>query len=519
MTVKRLRTCANALRLLLLFTGLLLITAFPARAVQAPEGTTAIVGATVIDGNGGPPLPDATIVIQGKRIAAIGPQSSVQVPRGARVIDGTGKYVTPGFVDTNVHMSPITGGEVGELTFARYWDRLEDLVLDGVQLQLKYGVTTVRDSYGTLLPLMAVRDAIAAGEKIGPRMYVAGNILGWEGPSTRRAPPRSELTLFQEQIDDFFTLGTAEELINMTPDELRVAMNAYLDRGPDFIKYNGTSHSFPALISFSPRAQRVIVEETHKRGLIAEIHSTSLEGLRLSLLAGIDLVQHPEAVGRRELTDEIVDLIIERDIICSLLPNKYTGRIWEQRLEQRERARKAQEEAAGSPMRSIPKTSFEIRDEVEATGLKQAGTVYWSNLEARWANGQKLIRAGCIISVGADNLLFGRPGVAPEFLREDHPVPEHLEPGIGTIIAIEGLVELGMTPSEAIVAATRNGALACKALDEFGTLEVGKLADILLLGADPLADISNIRRLEMVMKEGEIIDTESLPTNPVTGKW
>ncbi len=156
---------------------------------------------------------------------------------------------------------------------------------------------------------------------------------------------------------------------------------------------------------------------------------------------------------------------------------------------------------------------------MEATGLKQAGTVYWSNLEARWANGQKLIRGGCIISVGADNLLFGRPGVAPEFLREDHPVPEHLEPGIGTIVAIEGLVELGMTPSEAIVAATKNGAMACKALDEFGTLEAGKLADILVLGADPLADISNIRRLEMVMKEGEIIDTESLPTNPVTGKW
>ena len=98
-------------------------------------------------------------------------------------------------------------------------------------------------------------------------------------------------------------------------------------------------------------------------------------------------------------------------------------------------------------------------------------------------------------------------------------MPEHLEPGIGTIIAIEGLVELGMTPSEAIVAATKHGAMACKALDEFGTLEVGKLADILVLGADPIADISNIRKLEVLMKGGQIIDIESLPTNPVTGKW
>jgi len=517
--VKHLRICTSAARLVLPCVGLGLASADPATAFQANDGMMAIVGATVIDGNGGRPLPDATILIQGARIAEIGPRASVAVPAGARVFDGAGKFVTPGIVDTNVHMGPITGGATGEYTFARYWDRLEDLILQGVQGQLKYGVTTVRDSYGPPEALMAVRDSIAAGVWVGPRMYVAGNILGWEGPSTRRAPPRSELTFFQEQLDDLFTLGTAEEFLNMTPEEMRVAMNVYLDRGPDFIKYNGTSHTSPALISFSPCVQRVIVDETHKRGLVAETHSTSLEGLRLSLLAGIDVVQHPENVGLRVITDELVDLIVERGVICSLLPNKYTGRIWQQRLEQREVARKAQAEATNGPQRRIPRTSFEIRRDVQATGLRDPGTIYWSNLEARWANGQKLIQAGCIVSVGADNLLFGRPGVAPEFLREDHPVPEHLEPGIGTIVAIEGLVELGMTPAEAIVAATKHGAMACKALDDFGTLEVGKLADILVLGGDPLADISNIRKLEVVMKEGVIIDIESLPTNPITGEW
>jgi len=519
MTVKYLRSSTRAARLLPTCVGLFLASADPATAFQAAEGTIAIVGATVIDGNGGPPLADATILIHGERIAEIGARASVAVPAGAHVIDGAGKYVTPGIVDTNVHMGPITGGPTGEYTFARYWDRLEELVLQGVQGQLKYGVTTVRDSYGPPEALMAVRDSIAAGVWVGPRMYVAGNILGWEGPSTRRAPPRSELTFFQEQLDDLFTLGTAEEFLNMTPDEMRVAMNVYLDRGVDFIKYNGTSHTTPALISFSPRVQQVIVEETHKRGLVAETHSTSLEGLRLSLLAGIDVVQHPENVGLRVITDELVDLIVERGVICSLLPNKYTGRIWQQRLEQREEARKAQAEAQDGPQRRIPRTSFEIRRDVQATGLRDPGTIYWSNLEARWANGQKLIQGGCVVSVGADNLLFGRPGVAPEFLREDHPVPEHLEPGIGTIVAIEGLVELGMTPAEAIVAATKHGAMACKALDEFGTLEVGKLADILVLGADPLADISNIRKLEVVMKAGEFIDIDSLPTNPITGNW
>ncbi|MGH7475242.1 MAG: amidohydrolase family protein [Longimicrobiales bacterium] len=514
------RSCEHvrASVLVVFLTGSPLFLASPPSAAQSTEAATAIVGATLIDGNGGPPIRDATLVIVGKRIAAVGPRVSVTVPPNARIIDGSGKFVTPGLVDTNVHMSPISG----HLNYARYWDRIEDLVLQGVQLQLKHGVTTVRDSYGPLLPMIAVRDAINRGEQIGPRMYVAGNIIGWEGPSERRLRgiggiAESELGFFGEQLDDFFTLGTGEELIHMTPDELRVAINGYLDKGPDFIKYNGTAHSWPARIEFSPRAQKVIVEETHKRGLVAETHSTTPEGLYLSILAGIDLIQHPEALGLRELTDELVDMIVERGIICSLLPNKYTGQIWRNYLSEREAARKKWGELRES--RRIPLTTAEIERMVQETGWEHSGTVLRQNLEMRRVNGQKLIRSGCTVSVGADNLLFGRPGVAPEFLREDHPVPEHLEPGIGTIIAIEGLVELGMTPAQAIVAATKNGALASKALDQYGTLEVGKFADLLLLGGDPLEDISNIRTLELVMMEGRIVDHSSLPTNALTGQW
>ena len=494
-----------------LFAGLFLITAFPASAVQAPDGTTAIVGATVIDGNGGAPLPDATIVIRGKRIAAIGPQSSVRVPRGARVIDGTGKYVTPGFIDTNVHLNLSFGRRWSE-TNARYWPRNADLTLQAAQLHLKHGITTIRDSYGALLPGIQVRDAIAQGELLGPRMYVAGNIVGWGGPYsvTFSGIRESELTLFEEQINDSITLGSGEELMHMTPEELRVAINAYLDLGPDFIKYGGTAHTaYPAAITFSPRAQRVIVEETQKRGLVAETHSATLEGLRLSVLAGIDLIQHPRSLGRREITDELVDLIVERGVICSGLQNTITGEAWAWHLEERDRALKAQAKIAAQGRRA-PKTSAEIRRDEDEADLARA---------IKRRNAERLIRAGCITSVGTDNLLFGHSTVAPEFLRERHAVAEHQAPGIGTIIAIEGLVELGMTPSEAIVAATKHGAMACRALDEFGTLEVGKLADILILGADPLADISNVRKLVIVIKEGEIIDTESLPTHPVTGEW
>jgi imidazolonepropionase-like amidohydrolase len=497
-----------------------LASAGPARvAGQGAEEVKAIVGATVIDGNGGQPLADATIVIRGKKIEAIGPRASIEVPRGATVIDGRGKYATPGFVDTNVHMSLAFGRRWTE-TNARYWDRNADLVEQGVQLHLKHGVTTVRDSYGALLPMMRVRDAIERGETVGPRMYVAGNIVGWGGPfsMTFSRIPERDLTLFEEQINDSIALGSGEELSHMTPEEVRVAINKYLDLGPDFIKYGGTSHQgYPGLIGFSPEAQRVIVEETHKRGLVAETHSTTLEGLHLSIEAGVDLIQHPEVLGNREITDELVRMIVDRKVVCSIISNAITGRAWEWQMEQREAARKRL--AASDKSRRVPLTTAEIRRRVQETGVPHPGSVLKGGLETRRHNAEKLIAAGCITTVGTDNLLFGYQGVAPEFLREEHPIVEHQNPGIGTIIGIEGLVELGMTPAQAIVAATKNGAIANKALDEYGTLEAGKLADILLLDGDPLTDIRNIRRLGLVMKEGVVVDVARLPAKIVTGDW
>src|SRR5688572_122987 len=105
-----------------LVAGLVLaLVVAPPRGVRAQEPAIAIVGATIIDGNGGVPLRDATIVVRGKRIAALGPRSSVPIPSDARTIDGSGKFLTPGFIDTNVHVSMMSGTE----SYARYWDRHE----------------------------------------------------------------------------------------------------------------------------------------------------------------------------------------------------------------------------------------------------------------------------------------------------------------------------------------------------------------------------------------------------------
>lgn len=462
---------------------------------QQPEAVIAIVGATLIDGNGGPPVRGATVVIRGERIAAVGPGTRVAVPEGARIIDGVGRYLTPGFVDANVHVSIYSGLE----NFARYQDRFTDVAIEAAQRHLKVGVTTVRDSYGMIAPLAAAREAFRTGKAIGPRLLFAGNIVGWGGPwsfSFTGRPPEN-LSLLQEQMNDAITRGGGEELVNMEPDSLRAAIDRYLDLGVDFLKFGGTSHfGYPVFIGFSERAQQVIVDAVHARGLVAETHSTTPEGLRISLMAGVDLVQHPEVLDV-PVSDALVRLFVERGVVCGMLSNTITGKPWADYVKRRTRedsARVARQDSA---------RALGARARTEAELRRDRGDV---GLGIRRANAEKLIRGGCITAIATDNYL----GLAPEFRRD--PKPDWQEPGLGSLAAIEGLVELGMTPLQAITAGTKHGAMASKGLRDYGTIEPGKYADLLLLGADPTVDIRNIRKLELVMKSGAVVDVGALPT-------
>lgn len=481
--------------------GVVLLYLFVA-AVGGSAADLAIVGATVIDGNGGAPLSNETVVITGSRITAIGPKASTPVPPGTKVVDGGGRYVLPGFIDTNVHLSLYGGTRDRYESLAKYFDREDDIVVEAAQIQLKYGVTTVRDSYGMLVPLTHGRDKIARGEAIGPRVLAAGNIVGWGGPYsiTFSLTPQNGLTRFQEEMNDAVSQGAGEDLPDMTPDELRVAINKYLDKGPDFLKYGGTSHfSQPTYVGFSPEAQKVLVEAAHNRGLSAETHSTTIEGLRLSIAAGIDLIQHPELLTPREMPDDLAVLIRQRNIICSMLVSTITGEAWTKHLKDKAEAQKKFEEAdKKNPSR--PKTFVSERRRAADLG---------TDLDTRRKNAQKLIQHRCTVTVGTDNYW----GAAPEFAMEPKsPSQSH---GIGTLMAIEGLVELGMTPGEAIMAGTKNGAVACRNLNEFGTVEKGKLADLVILDADPLADIHNIRKIRSVIAGGKMVDPSSLPEKPV----
>jgi imidazolonepropionase-like amidohydrolase len=473
-----------------------------------------LVGATVIDGNGGAPVQHTTIVIDYGRITAIGPRSEVSPPPGSNQIDVTGKYVLPGLIDTNAHLTvygvdPLAGYE----TLVRYAPHNTDLAIEGAQLHLKYGVTTIRDSYGVLTAEIPARAAIESGTVVGARILAAGNIVGWGGPFsvTFGAPnspgrpktvpqPFSQLTRFQQEFNDLITQGTGEELMDLDPPEIRVAVESYVGKGPDFIKFGGTAHwMYPTLIGFSAAAQRAIVEVAHTHGLVAETHATSREALRMALDAGIDLIQHPEVLSPREMPDDIVERIRDRDVICSVIANTLAGAAWKRHLEDAAAAEKRRTGEAQRGHHALD-TAFSRRFRHLDSDI---------DTKIRRENAQRLIVEGCRITIGTDNY----HGAAPEFRRE--PKLETQEPGIGTILALEGLVELGMSPGEAIVAATRNGAIACRALDRFGTLEVGKCADLIVLERDPLESITNIRTLSLVISRGRIVDRDGLPNRRV----
>jgi imidazolonepropionase-like amidohydrolase len=444
----------------------------------------ALVGATIITGTGAAPIANGVIVVDGSKITAIGPRATTTVPPDAQVIDAPGKFITPGLVDTNVHLVLMIVPEF----YAKYEDRLEDVALQSAQVALKYGVTTVRDSWGPLAPLLAVRDRINRGEVPGARTLVAGNIVGLGGPfSVHFLGPRGLAAPedLQRRINAMWEVNVGPRLLLLTADEVRREMRRYLDRGVDFVKVAVSSHGIsPESLMFSPAVLRAMAEEVHARKLVFETHTATLESLRVAVEAGVDLLQHPEslgsfadeadrqAMGEREIPDELLTAIKAKGIFCSVLT------VSDKRINLiRER---------------------EGRDPL-FRGLSA------SRYQTRLRNLVKLVRAKAPITMATDN-----GPQAPEL------GPRPMSPLIGRqhFDTLEDLVLAGMTPMEALVAATKRGAEACRRTD-IGTLEPGKLADLVVVRSDPLQDIANMRRIDLVMKEGVIVDRDRLPTRRV----
>ena len=178
------------------------------------------------------------------------------------------------------------------------------------------------DSWGPLQPLLNVRDRIKRGETVGSRMFVAGNIVGFSGPFGREFNRNAETTATKalvKRIDALWEENVGPPLLYMTPDEVRQQIRTYVGRGIDFLKYGSSTHN-NLYLQFSPEAERAIVEETHRAGIIAQTHTTNVMSLKHAIEAGNDMLQHCDVAGPVAIPDSLLTMLREKAIYCATLP-------------------------------------------------------------------------------------------------------------------------------------------------------------------------------------------------------
>lgn len=435
----------------------------------------AITGATVIDGTGADPIKNAVVLISEGRITAVGKRSSVSIPDAAKRYAAKGKYIIPGLMDANLHLANLVGMD----SLIKYEGRYEDIITEAAQITLKTGQTTVFDTWGPRAPLASVRDQINKGETQGSRFFLAGNIIGFGGPlsSTLNAAGAQFVSSdFVKRTNQLWEENTGRQLISMGPEEVRRELRRYIATGVDFLKYAGSGYAgdIGQFITFSSRVQKVIVDEAHAAGLVVQAHVLSEESLNLVIDAGVDIVTHC-GVNRvdRPISDGILKKMVMRGTACSILP------ITQRRLDAL---------IALSPASETTK-QFKI--------AKQ--------------NHRRLIQAGVPLLLSTDGSVFD-PKWAENVQVEFDPL---FKLGEGHFNGLVALQEIGMAPMEILKSVTSNTAKAYKKDQDIGTLEVGKFADMVILDKNPLKDAKHYRRIHAVIKEGVMVDIDSLPTAPV----
>ena len=413
----------------------------------------AITHAVLIDGHGQAPIENATILIRNGKVEAAGPAAGRVLPKDAQVIDAAGKTVMPGLADMHVHL---IGG----------WDGISTDILGYRQFlnALLYAcVTTVLDA-GNVQPfILQMRQEIARGRLLGPRVYCVGPLIDSADPIW---PAISTSVSSVDQVPRI-----VEQLKKDGVDILK----AYADLSDSQISAlarEGQKHSLRVLCDPGRRNGSMDVLRTGIAAL-AHLPTIPLGDEAVSLMKAkpihcLSTLAVYESFGRRRIIDPgLYDISLYWD----------TAPPWF--------------------VDDLKKEAARALSEDEQKGVQSVG----SRLKAAETNALKLMRAGILVAAGTDAPYPGDPL------------------GEGIHRELELLVEAGFTPLEAISAATKNAALFMNAGPEWGTLEPGKTADLLIISGRPDRSIGDTRKIEAVIKAGKVIDRKKLrfDANPDAG--
>ncbi|MFL2840218.1 MAG: amidohydrolase family protein [Pseudohongiellaceae bacterium] len=435
----------------------------------------AIVDGTIIDATGNEPLESAIILIEGSRISAVGTASDVVVPDDAQIINANGKYLIPGLIDANLHLYLNIDLE----TMIKYEERYHEIILEAAQITLKNGLTTVFDTWGPYEPLVEARALVNSGEVIGSRIFLAGNIIGFDGPLSadfREDAASYVSNAFVTRTNEAWEQGVGRELMWWGPEEVRTRVSEYAEKDIDFLKYGASGHVDMEFITFSQRVQNTIVEAAHAAGKTMQAHTTSIESVDMAVNAGVDILTHCDISGpHRAIPAETIQKIVEQGIACSILP------VTQERLDGL--LERNPSGGIGADM---------IISRINITNLAEAG---------------------------ADLLLSTDAGIQHPLLASEQSDPVTVDPrtklGEGHFNALVALEQMGLDSMEILKIATSNSAKAYNLDNDIGTLSVGKIADIVILNENPLLNAENYRTIYSVIKDGQIIDIDALPVAPI----
>jgi imidazolonepropionase-like amidohydrolase len=436
--------------------------------LNADEGSgIAIVGATLVDGTGSKPLRNSIIYIRGSKIVMAGQVSDVRLPDDVRVIDARGKWVVPGLIDGHVHFFQ-SGGlytrpDIIDLTdqvpyqLEESW--IQDRMLYTFTRYLCSGVTSVVDFGGPMWTFETRKTA--QNEPRAPRIAVAGPLI-----TTISVPEIVSDDPFYSRIQ--------------TPGEGRAVVRSLLRYKPEFIKIWFIRTPGDSLSRLT-EIYKAVIEESHLHGIRVAAHATDLETAKASVRAGSDILAH--SVGDRIVDDEFIHLMKSNNVIYVSTLTVYEG--WSEVFTRDVRLTGIQKSCGDH---KIIKT-WNMMNRVPGSKRPSLALPKWyrnSGKHIMGKNLRKLQDAGVTIAAGSD---AGNIGTL-------HGPALHRE--------LELMALAGLSPMEILLNATRNAALLFSENPEKGTIETGKLADLLILEKNPLKNVRNLRRIYAVIKGGRI---------------